>query len=179
MGLSRLIEYLLSLPDPSGRGQLLYAGASQTIIPNFPPGLTITLESRPAGYMYIPFKVALGPAMVPNAFSAWAQQYGAKSQEGTLGGWLINNALEAYVPVTQAEPSLAQITNQSPLVQYYEGIVFFLEIPEEDNYKEVLDVLRRLGTSAKLEEMAEEAQRLLEKLTTPTRLPQPSLVRSG
>lgn len=176
MGLSYVIEYLLTLERP-GRGRLVYGGVSLLLIPAFPPGVTITFTTAPYGddYAYIPYYNALGPAMVPGAFYGWAQQWGNKQYEGTVSSWFMANALHAYVPVTQSEPAIAQITNQSPLNQLYEGISFFIGIATEDDYNLVLEALARLGTSARLEQLGREATELLRMLTGGPPEPRPPL----
>lgn len=167
MGLSYVIEYLLSLERPSG-GRLCYAGVSQLIIPIFPPNTTITLESGPLGsdYAYLPYLSTLGPAMVPSAFSGWGQQYGSRQYTGVLTSWFLNNILDSFAFVTDAEPGIAQITNQTALFQYYEGMVFIICIATEADYHMVLEALKRLSTSARSEQLAAEANLLLRSIAT-------------
>lgn len=176
--LSYVIEYLLSLERPGG-GRLVFGGGSQLIVPAFPPNTTITLTVAPYGndYAYIPYYSAFAPAMVPGAFWGWGQQYGNKQYTGTLGSWFLTNPspLDAFVFVTEAEPAIAQLTNQSPLNQYYEGISFFIAIASEEDYHAVLEALARLATSARLEQLANEAVELLKVMTGGAPAPRPPI----
>ncbi len=176
MGLPYVIEYLLSLERPGG-GRLVYAGGSQLLVPAFPPNTTITLTTAPFGndYAYIPYYTAFGPAMVPGAFWGWGQHFGNRQYIGTVASWFMANSLDSFVFVTQSEPALAQITNQSPLNQYYEGISFFVAIATQDDFKEVLEALARLATSARSEQLAVEANQLLRSLATGKPAPQPPI----
>jgi hypothetical protein len=174
MSLSYAIEYLLTLERPGG-GRLVHGGGNQLIIPIFPPATTITITSAPFGndFAYISFLAAFGPALVPGAFYAWGQQWGSRTYDGNLASWLINNELDCFAVITQSEPSTAQIANQSPLNQYYEGIGFFIAIPSEEDYHLVLEALKRLGTSAQLEELGRQANAMLSKLTGGLPSPEP------
>jgi len=176
MALSYIIEYLLSYQRPGG-GPLVRGSVSQLLIPIFPANTSITLTSGPLGtdYGYIPFRLGLGPAMVPNAFSGWAQQWGGRVQEGVLTAYLMTRDIDAYGLVTESEPSIAQITNESPLNQYYEGYTFVLAIRSEEDFGLVLDALRHISTSAKAEQLAQEANALLRQLTGGPPAPQPPL----
>lgn len=176
MGLPYVIEYLLTLERPGG-GKLVYGGVSQLIIPAFPPGAIITLTTAPYGddYAYIPYYSAVGPAMVPGAFYGWAQQWGNKQYEGTVSSWFTANSLDSFVPVTQSEPAVAQITNQSALNQFYEGVSFFVGITTKDDYNMVLEALARLGTSARLEQQSREAIELLNRIAGGPPAPRPAI----
>lgn len=174
--LSNVIEYLLSLERPGG-GRLVYAGGSQFIVPAFPPNTAITLTTAPFGndYAYIPYYAAIGPAVVPGAFWGWGQHFGNRLYTGVIASWFMQNALDSFVFVTESEPAIAQLTNQTALNQYYEGISFFVAIASEDDYHRVLEALARLGTSARTEQLAIEANRLLRKLAGEPPVPEPPI----
>ena len=176
MALSYFIEELLSLQRPGG-GRLLHVGISQFIIPLFPPNTTITFSTGPLGtdYAYIGYGASFGPAMVPSAFYGWGQQYGSRQYEGILTGWFTGRELDALIFVTSAEPAVGQVQNRTPLFQYYEYIAFVITIASEADYYLVLEALARLGTSAKSEQLAQEANQLLQTMAGGPATPQPPL----
>lgn len=163
MGLPYAVEYLLALERPGG-GRVVESGFSQIIIPVFPPNTAVTLLSTPLGSDHgsIRYYVGFGPAMVPGAVSARLQQYGA-SYSGVATSWLFSGLfpLEGFVSVTVAAPSITTITNLTNFNQYYESISFFLRVATLEDWAFIREALTRLGTSAKSEEHAGEANRLL------------------
>jgi len=148
MGLPYVIEYLLSLERPGGSGRLVAQGASQTIIPQFPPNTSVTLTAYPYlnDWGYIPFYSALSPGMVPGAFSGWGQYWGARQYTGILGSWFVMpGSLDSFLLVTQDQPALAQITNLTAVNQYYEGISMFLVISDEEDWQLIRRALKRIN----------------------------------
>lgn len=159
------IEYLLTLQRPGG-GRLVIPEASQILIPIFPPNTSLTLSVHPYGsdYSLIKFGLGFGPNMVPNTFQGYVQTWGSREIQGTLTAEVLNTELQGFVLITQSEPSVLSVTNISGLNQVFEIDSVNLRISTEDDYKLVLEALARLGTSAKLEQLAQEAVLLLGKL---------------
>lgn len=162
MGLPYVIEYLLTLRKPGG-GHLVHQGASQTIVPAMPPNIEVVLQVFPLGddYADIVYSSYIDPSVVPGAFYGWGQYFGARSYEGTLTTGFLTYPLETLVFISQSEPGLASIRNLTALNQYYAGMAFFITIASEDDYNTVMDALKHMGTSAKSEQLAEEANCLL------------------
>lgn len=164
MELPYVIQYLLTLRDPGG-SPLVYAGMGQEVIPFFPPGRSLKLETDPGDdYAHIGFFASVGPAVVPGTFYSAAWQAGGRVYEGLITGWFTGNDLYSFLVQTHALPSIAILTNISPLVQYYEGILAFLRVATKEDYGLVMDGLDRLGTSSKLESAAIQAASLLETM---------------
>lgn len=162
MGLPRAIEYLLTLEHPGGAGQLVHTGVTQSIVPVFPPNTSIILSTSPKAddYALLPYYSGFGPAMVPDAFTVYIEQYGAAAYSATITSWMYSGLfpIESYIPVTQNHPSIVGITNVTTLNQYYESFSFFLRIATEQDW----DVIQEaLTTLVKLEELAKEANGLL------------------
>ncbi|MDO9579925.1 MAG: hypothetical protein Q7J06_05085 [Bacteroidales bacterium] len=176
MSLPYVIEYLLTLERPGG-GRLVNAGAGELIIPAFPPNTTITFKTVPieGDYMYISHRCGFGRAMIPEAFFVRVSQWGNMTYEGIVGSWLLNNCLDLFVSTTRSEPAQTQIQNLTGLNQYYEGLTFFLRIQTEDDYNLVMKALARMGTSARSEQLAEEANALLRMLTGGPPAPNPPI----
>jgi len=171
MELPYVIQYLLTLRSPSG-GPLVYGGVGQEVIPFFPPGQSIRLETDPGDdYAHIGFLGAVGPAVVPGTFYSVAWQAGGRMYEGLVTGWFTGNDLSYFLVQTHALPSIAILTNISPLAQYYEGYVAFLRVATKEDYEIVKDALDRLGTSSKVEGAAAQAAALLEKMKKAETLP--------
>jgi len=178
MGLPFVIEYLLTMERPGG-GHLLHQGVSQTIIPAIPPNTQFVLQTLPFGtdYLDIVYASYVDLAVVPNAFYGWGQYYGARSYEGTLTAGFIANPIDSFVIISRSEPAMALIQNQTALNQYYAGIVYFLSVASEDDFNLITEALARIGTSAKSEQLAMEANQLLRQLTLSA--PKPSIVEGG
>jgi len=164
MQLPYVIQYLLTLRSPNG-DPLVYGGISQEVVPFFPPGQSIRLETNPGkDYAHLGFFGGVGPAVVPGAFYSVAWQAGGRIHEGIVTGYFAGNDLFHYLVETHARPAVAILTNTSPLVQYYEGYVGFLRVASAEDYELVKDALDRLGTSSKLESGAIQAANLLETM---------------
>lgn len=164
MALPYFIEYLLTLQRPGG-GRLVHVGLTQTILPSFPPNTTLDYQSRPraANYGTLWFRSHFSQAMVPNAFTAWGQQYGAMWMTGTLTQLILSEPADYYILVTRAEPFLGSITNITNLNQYYEGITAFVNIRTEEDFRLLRIELEKLKTSY-LSGFAEEALKVLKAM---------------
>ena len=161
MALPYFIEYLLTLQAPGG-GRLAQIGVTQTVIRAFPPNTTLTYESRPmaGSYATIWFRSHFSPIMVPDAFSGWGQQYGASLMSGTITKLTIDEEASYFIVVTESDAYRGQLTNNSGLIQYFEGTTAFLTISSEENLRLVIEHLQKLNMG-KMETLAAEANRLL------------------
>lgn len=179
MALPHIIEYLLALQRPDG-GPLLFAGVNQILIPAFPPNTTLTWQRGPFGadYAIIMYETWLSPSMVPGAFSGWGQQWGATQFSAVLTSEWLSYIMSGYVTATQAEPSIFSLTNETALVQYYSQSAAFLNIATPEDYNLLLEAIARVGTSARSEQLAQEAVQLLRILTGGAPAPQPPIGES-
>lgn len=166
--LPHIIEYMLSLRDPGGR-KLSWEGAGQLIIPAFPPATSVTLDTIPDGgiYLQLGFGLGFGNGMVPNAFTYYIEEWGFIPYSGTVTQWVINHTIPGFMITTAAQPLHMSVSNISPLVQYYEGFTFAVNIASKEDHEMILEELRHLATSAKAEELAREANRLLSIAVAP------------
>lgn len=164
MGLSYFIEYLLTLQRPGG-GNLLYEGWIQTIVAAFPPAISLSRRSTPrqGSYATIWFRSYFSPTMVPNAFTGWIQQYGATLASGVASQLVIDQGIDYFVVVTEAQPFLEQYTNISGLTQYFEGVSLFLSVSSKEDYDLLVKELDKLRMG-NLEALAVQANALLGKM---------------
>jgi len=174
MGLPYVIEYLLTL-ERVGGGRLVYMGLSQTVIPAVPPHAQFVLQVFPfeTDYLDIIFESHIDTAVIPGVFYGWGQHFGSRTYEGVLTQGFINNPINSLVVVSQSQPALALIENLTALNQYYSGRVYFLTVSSAEDYVEILEALARIGTSAKSERLAAEANQLLGKLAGVPPAPKP------
>lgn len=174
MSLPYVIEYLLTL-EKVGGGHLVYGGVSQTIVPAVPPHSQYVLQAFPfeTDYIDIIFESHIDSAVIPGVFYGWGQHFGSRTYEGVFTQGLIHNPLNSFVIVSQSQPALALIENLTALNQYYAGRVFFLAVSSDEDYEEIQEALARIGTSARSEQLAVEANQLLRQLTGGPPAPQP------
>ena len=173
--LSALTEYLLSLERPGG-GRLLLMGAQQ-MLAVVPPNVSFTLEVVPGDgeYAYLVYFSTFDQAMVPEAFLAYAQQYGARPYEGVVVEGFTRPILGSFIVLTRGAPCLIRISNLTSLNQFYAGLAFWLTVASEEDYAVVQDALRRYITSVMSEEMLREIRNLMARLARLTPPPVPSL----
>lgn len=172
MSLPHIIEYLLS--RPRGDSFLLTQSASQTIIPAVPAGMQFTLAEVPGqnAYAYLPYKSQLHPNMVPDAFYGVIQYSGNEVIAGIGTTHWIQDALESFVAMTPKQPAVLTIRNRTNIPQFYGGTLYFVVIRTENDYREVLLELNRIGSSA-MESLAREANGMLATLTQRLGVPRP------
>ncbi len=170
------IEYLLTLRRPGG-GTLVILDAAQILIPAFPPATTLSFSAGPIGddYGQIVYGAKAGPNMIPNAFTGYVQVWGSRLIAGTFTAATLVTEFQSFLWVTQAEPALIYLTNVSGLNQVLELDYVSIRISSEEDYEMVLEALARLGTSVRLEQLAEEANQLLTMLTGGPPAPQPPI----
>lgn len=173
MILSPAVEYLLSRVDPGG-GRPFPQEGTQLLIPIFPPNTTLSLEGYPTGdYAHIIYGVGFGSNMVPDAFTGYVQIWGGRYVSGTFTTRVLGSEIQGFVWTTMYQPLVFYITNVSGLNQVFELVYTYIRITSEENYFAVLEELRHLGTSAKSEQLAEEANRLLGVIAGGPPLPKP------
>ncbi len=159
--LPAIVEYLLSLERPGG-GRLVLQGNQQITVLAFPALATVTLAAIPTNeYMFISYKVGFDPGMVPGAFFAIGQAYGARPYDSPVYQYLTGTDVDTWLPITKNRPSYARITNLTNMPQFYSGRNWFLIIATEVDYALVQDALRRLYTSTKSEALITELTRIL------------------
>ena len=160
MALPYVIEYLLSLRTPSGKGSLVHQGGSQTEIPIVPPNTQFVLEVFPFGsdYFDIVYASWIDPSVVPGAFYGWGSYFGSRTAEGNLITGMTTYPLDSFVFISESEPAQALIRNNTALNQYYAGVAYYISIASEGDYDLVIKALEGVGAS--------ETNRLLERLVT-------------
>lgn len=175
MQMPYVIQYLLGL-HRSDNSPLVYIGAISTVVPAFPPQLTIRLVTDPGtDYALVYYGFGASPRIVPDAFYATVEQGGSRQLEGMVTEWATMENIHVFFIQTHAQPSIAFITNRSNLAQYYEGYAAVLRVATADDYQTILDSLERLGTSTKIEGLATQAVSLLGQMVGAMK-PRPSLV---
>ncbi|MDO8635685.1 MAG: hypothetical protein Q7R34_05490 [Dehalococcoidia bacterium] len=164
--LPAIVEYLLTLERPGG-GRLVLQGNQQTTVLAFPALTTVTLAAVPTTeYMFISYKVGFDPGMVPGAFFAIGQAYGARPYDSPIYQYLTGTDVDVWIPITKNRPTYARITNLTNMPQFYSGRNWYIIINTEDDYKLVQDALRRLYTSTKSEALMAELTRILGLMAT-------------
>lgn len=156
------IDYILSLRDATG-GNVASLNQHQVVIPNFPPLTTINYSVTPALPLqaYILYEFSFGQAMVPHSFDIKIR-HGAAYLLNVIFSGRFTQPVGAFAMIGRQQPALnVAVTNLRLLTNYYELTTSFVSISTLDNYKIVIDALRRLHTSTRSEELADEANTLL------------------
>ena len=164
MLLPEVINYLLSLEGFTNSP--VRQGAFQTIINPFPPNTTVSFSVRPPDgtYAHLSWINVFGSEMIPNAFSGFVQQYGSRPFSGIITAKMLEYGVPHLVVVTDQQPTEISVTNNTALNQYFEAGGLFLAIASEPDLQIVIDALRRLHTSSKLEALTQESNALLSKI---------------
>lgn len=159
------IDYILSLRDASG-GVVASLNQYQVVIPNFPPLTTINYSVLPADPVqaYILYELSFGEAMVPHSFDVKIR-HGSSYIINAIISERFSQPISTFAIIGHQQPALlVAASNLTLLTNYYELATFFISITSLDNYNIVVDALRRLHTSTRLEQLAAEATRLLALL---------------
>ena len=145
MALPHVIEYLLS--RPRGEGYLVSHSMGQQTVPLVPAGVQFTINSMPDGgdYAALIYESILHPAMVPDAFYATAQYASTQVVAGVLTATLLGQIFNSYQIIMRKQPGILTIRNRTNVPQFYSGIVYFVIIKTEGDYKEVINELNHLG----------------------------------
>jgi len=175
------VDYLLSLRDSTG-GSIVFPTQSQVIIPNFPPLTTINYSVAPLAPIeaLILYQYCFGEAMVPHAFDVKMQFSGGYIFNAIVSGQFTTIPTLTFVLLRRQQPSVQiTATNLRLLVNYYELTFNILGIRTQDNYDIVIDALRRMHTSTRSEQLAQQSSDLLRAIaegSAPGALtPQPSI----
>lgn len=170
------IEHLFSLMTPDGE-RLVTQGATQIIIPAFPPNTTWSFSAGPLGsdYGQIVYGVRLGVDMVPNAFTGYIQMFGTRIIEGIHTATVLATEVQGFAWVTQSQEAVGYLTNVSGLNQLLEIYFASLRIANEADYHAVIEELKHMATSIRAEQLAVEANQLLKMLTGQPPEPQPPI----
>ena len=167
------IDYLMALPTKS-QTRMIYEGASQTIVAAVPPLFDYTFSMSAFNvnaYALIVFKSIFSPVMVPNAFYVSGQEYGNQTYVGTVTTQMMNVEFYGFTIMTESKPSYLRIFNTTNFAQYYEGMAFFLTIPDEETYNEAFKALLRLSTSEEIQSAVNEATGLLKLMAIKAGVP--------
>lgn len=168
------IDYILSLRDPSG-GTVASLNQYQIVIPNFPPLTTINYSVLPVDPLevFILYEFSFGEAMVPHAFDVKIK-HGASYILNAIVSGRFMQPVSTFALIGRAQPALnVAATNLRLLSNYFELATFMVSITSLDNYNIVVDALRRMHTSTRLEQLAEEEVKLLQSM--PLSAPRPPI----
>jgi len=165
---SPLIEHLLAMGRPTG-GMLVAPDAVQILIRTFPPRTTLAFSAGPTGgdFAVIIYGVGLGAGMIPDAFAGYIAIWGTRPIMGVFTQTTLKMEFQSFLWVTRGAPAQMFFTNVTGLLQYFEVNYVGLRVATEADYKLVFKEIERVGTSARSEQLAEEANRLLGRLTKP------------
>lgn len=160
-----VIDFLLTLRKSAGT-PVAFTRSFQIAIPNFPPLRTINYQLAPTPliYAYIIYETIFGQAMVPHSFDVKMNQGGNKILDAVISGRFTNSPVDTLVVVKDKDPITMAVTNIRMLVNYFESTAFYLAVPQEQDYNIIVDALRRMYTSAKLEQQGEKTEELLNLL---------------
>jgi len=171
--LSPLIEYLLAAQRQGGGGYLCRLGAIQTVIPIFPPNLSISWEIYPEfdSYANITFHFAFSGKTPPNSFDIEFYAGGVQVQSGPLTDlWLGHEGHGTYMVRTESNPMKQIMINTSGLSQYLEATEQFIIVDSEADYKLVLALIEEWNISTNQRSLQEETNNLLRQLVASNRM---------
>lgn len=154
------IDYILSLRDPSG-GIVASLNQYQVVIPNFPPLTTINYSVLPLPPIeaYILYEFSFGEAMMPHSFDVKIK-HGAGYILNAIVSGRFTQPVSTFAIIGHQQPALnIAATNLRLLTNYYELTTFLVSITSVPNYNIVIDALRRLHTSTRLEQLVAEVSK--------------------
>ncbi len=159
--LPRIIEYLLSdnlLTSQIGQG------TDQTVV-TIPPLTRIVLNKLPISndFADIVYQSVFDQLMVPNVFSAEAAFGGKTIQSGLITEGIVNAGLDSFVIISSLKPARVTIENLTNLNQYYSSTIFFLTISSKEVLDLIIDLLRRVSTSERSEELLNAISQSVQK----------------
>lgn len=171
MALPLVIEYLLS--RKKGNGSIVNQSISHTIIPSFPANTMYTFAQLPGtDYATIIYESMMAPDVMPHAFDVTTQYSGSQFLTGTVETCLTGTQLNSFLIISNNLPAYMTIRNRTNVPQYYAGIVFFLSIKSEIEYKAVIEELDWLG-SKNMGPLALQANSLLTSMAQRLGVPRP------
>ncbi|KKK49777.1 hypothetical protein LCGC14_3131650, partial [marine sediment metagenome] len=136
-------------------------------VPNFPPLTTINYSVAPANPIqaYILYEFVFGQAMVPHSFDVKIRHGASTLLNIIVSGRFTSFPTSTFAVIGHQQPALGiAATNLRLLTNYFELTSSFVTIATVDGYNLVIDALRRMHTSAKSEELAAEANTLLQSI---------------
>ncbi len=161
------IEYLLTLKDQSGN-PVCFMHQFQVIVPNFPPRGNIIYSVAPPTPVraYILYEYCFGEAMVPHAFNVRITHGPTEVLNAIISGLYTSSRSGIFSVLGKQQPALnVTVSNLTQLAQYYELSTQFLIVTTDDEYKTVIDALRRMHTSKSSETLASQTLDLMKKLS--------------
>lgn len=162
--LPRLVEYLLSVRRKDG-SRIVGAEAVQITVPVAPPGIPIhyTITPNTGVYANIGYLSQPDSSMIPNTWAFSLEQSGVFLFSGIIDSAVLQSAWPTWIWVTHQQPVFATITNVSGLYQRWRFNSYYLLIPSEESYHDVIRALERL-TKVSAEELAVQANNLRRKM---------------
>lgn len=161
------IDYILSLRDGSG-GSVASLDQHQVIVPNFPPLTTVNYSVSPFTPIqaYILYEFVFGEAMVPHSFDVKIRHGSGYILNVIVSGRFTSQPVNVFAVIGEQNPALnVAVTNLRLLANYYELTTSYVSIASQENYKIVLDALRRLHTSSRLENLVEDSKKILAQMS--------------
>lgn len=154
MSLPYWVEELLTMSAPNTNlpSTLCYHTGVEYLYPMIPPNLSTyfitapTQTARVRGiqiYGFIHFRMTPGFIM-PDVFRLTAVTRGITAYDGTLTGYHLALGFDDLIFVSEDSQLVTYITNMSPMNQYFEMISEYLVVPSEENWKMMLDYMRRI-----------------------------------
>ena len=170
-----LIEYLMALRRPGG-GKLCRFGVQLFTIPILPPLMSVTVTVTPyfGSYMSIEYWHRFSPAIVPNTVEWTVRHGGMEIASGLVSQVATDESHNFWLEITESDPSVATITNVTPVNQFYETLDHFLLVDNEEDYLRVKEVIRNWGNDNVLAALRETNQ-LLRAISTGQPAPQPPI----
>lgn len=140
-----LVQYLLAVQKKGGN-KLVQHGYFSVTIPVFPPGMTLGFDITPyfGEYCSIQILHQFSPAVVPGAFDVDVHHKGLHVQIGLLDQ-LFKRPLFTWAEVTVANPIVSTFINISGLSQYLGSVDEFLIVNSEEDYYEIMRLVREWG----------------------------------
>lgn len=130
----------------------------QIIVPDFPSLRSLRLAVSPpaSSYAFLLYEVSFESAMVPHSMSI--QMFSGRREkllDVILSGRFTKDSAYTLAPITPGAPLIILINNLRLLNNYFECTVFYLDIPDQNSWNLVMDALRRMETSARLEDIGQ------------------------
>jgi len=169
MALPAIVEYLLSLEKPGNN--LVFSRTiqiDQTLTPVGTAGATFNAGALLGqNYAYIVYRTVLDPLIVPNALLLDSVFFGNAVFSGLITRGVIDNPLDTFAVQLKNHPALFTVRNTSALNQRFFATLYFLSIPTEENWNEVLEVLNR-NADSRFIDYSKQLDQIIALLKTPT-----------
>ncbi len=165
MGLPALIEYLLAQEKSTGE-PLCYHAGWQMAIPSFPPNSMATATFKPSEgeYAYIAWHSEWEKSTIPMNFTVHLEHRGIRPFDGFV---LTEMSVDGWQVLTEGQPFLIQLTNNSNLNQFVFGVFEHLVFKTNEDFELMKEILAKYAAGAKSELLAREANTLLRIMAGP------------